>query len=136
MTQKLHFDLVSPERRLASKEVYMVVVPGDEGDFAVLANHAPFMSGIRTGVLQVYTEPAGVAEQLFIEGGFAEVNAQGLTILAQEALPVGEIDAQATAQQIGALREALSSAASPAERTRLEARLARLQVMLKAAESK
>jgi F-type H+-transporting ATPase subunit epsilon len=71
---KLHFDLVSPERRLMSAEVYQVVVPGEDGDFGVLAQHAPLMSSVRTGVIAVYAEASSAPERLFINGGFAEVN--------------------------------------------------------------
>lgn len=84
----LQFELVSPERLLRSGAVHMVVVPGEEGDFAVLAGHAPFMSTIRPGEIAVYTAPGAQAERIAIEGGFAEVTAQGLTILAESATPI------------------------------------------------
>ncbi len=83
---KLRFDLVSPERALRSGEVHMVVVPGSEGDFGVLAGHAPFMSTIRDGNLEIYRSAgSNAAETIRIEGGFAEVNASGLTVLAERA---------------------------------------------------
>ena len=63
----------------------MVVVPGTEGDFGVLAGHAPFMSVIRTGELQVYSSPTTVSARIHVEGGFAEVNERGLTVLAEQA---------------------------------------------------
>ena len=77
MADKLHFDLVSPERRVFAGEVDMVVVPGSEGDFGVLANHAPFMSTIRTGAISVHS--GNDVTRTFIRGGFAEVTAAGLT---------------------------------------------------------
>jgi len=82
----LHFELVTPERLLRSEEVYMVVVPGTEGDFGVLAGHAPFMSVVRTGELAVYSGPHTVSARIHIEGGFAEVNERGLTVLAEQAI--------------------------------------------------
>ncbi|QMW24410.1 ATP synthase F1 subunit epsilon [Sandaracinobacteroides saxicola] len=88
MAAKLNFDLVSPERLIRSGAVHMVVVPGTEGDFGVLAGHAPFMSTIRPGELAVYAEANGPAERIAISGGFAEVNEKGLTILAESATPV------------------------------------------------
>ncbi len=81
----LHFELVTPERLVRSEDVHMVVVPGTEGDFGVLAGHAPFMSVIRAGELAVYSSPTTVAARIHVEGGFAEVNERGLTVLAEQA---------------------------------------------------
>lgn len=81
----LHFELVTPERLVRSEDVYMVVVPGTEGDFGVLEGHAPVMSTIRDGVLSVYRSEKGEPESITIEGGFAEVSARGLTVLAERA---------------------------------------------------
>jgi F-type H+-transporting ATPase subunit epsilon len=81
----LHFELVTPERLVRSEEVYMVVVPGAEGDFGVLAGHAPYMSTIRDGDLAIYRSSATEPERIAIKGGFAEVNDQGLTVLAESA---------------------------------------------------
>jgi F-type H+-transporting ATPase subunit epsilon len=82
----LHFELVTPERLIRSEEVHMVVVPGAEGDFGVLEGHAPFMSTIRNGELAIYRAgPTGEPERIAIEGGFAEVNDRGLTVLAEKA---------------------------------------------------
>ncbi|PTQ09934.1 F0F1 ATP synthase subunit epsilon [Sphingomonas oleivorans] len=81
----LHFELVTPEKLLRSEDVHMVVVPGTEGDFAVLAGHAPFMSVIRNGDLTIYSGPNTVTGRIHVEGGFAEVNGKGLTVLAEQA---------------------------------------------------
>jgi F-type H+-transporting ATPase subunit epsilon len=88
MAALLHFELVSPERLLRSGEVHMVVVPGTEGDFGVLAGHAPFMSTIREGEIAIYATEGGAPERVAISGGFAEVNERGLTVLAERAEPV------------------------------------------------
>lgn len=82
----LHFELVTPERLVQSEEVYMVVVPGTEGDFGVLQGHAPFMSVMRNGELTIYSGPTTVASRIVVEGGFAEVNEKGLTVLAERAV--------------------------------------------------
>ena len=79
----LHFELVTPERLVRSEEVYMVTVPGSEGDFGVLEGHAPVMSTIRDGDLLIQRVAGGAAEMVAIRGGFAEVNAGGLTVLAE-----------------------------------------------------
>ena len=81
----LHFELVTPEKLIRSEDVHMVVVPGSEGDFGVLAGHAPFMSTIRDGEVAIYRAATGEPERIAIEGGFAEVNDKGLTILAEKA---------------------------------------------------
>ena len=81
----LHFELVTPEKLVRSEDVYMVVVPGTEGDFGVLEGHAPVMSTIRDGNLSIYRAGNGEPETIRIEGGFAEVNDKGLTVLAEKA---------------------------------------------------
>lgn len=87
---KLHFDLVSPERLLISAEVDQVDVPGSEGAFGVLPLHAPVMTTLKPGVLTVHE--GGKADKYFVRGGFAEVTQSGLTILAEEAMPLAELD--------------------------------------------
>ncbi len=81
----LHFELVTPEKLLRSESVHMVTVPGTEGDFGVLEGHAPFMSTIRDGELLVFVTEKGEPERIAIRGGFAEVTAKGLTVLAEQA---------------------------------------------------
>ena len=90
MTDKLHFELVSPERLLMDMEVDAVVVPGSEGDFMVLPRHAPMMTTIRPGVVQVSADESG-STRLFIRGGFAEVTPKGLVILAEEAVDLADL---------------------------------------------
>jgi len=103
----INFDLVSPERRLRSGSVHMVVVPGGAGDFGVLVGHAPLISTIRPGALAIYAEPGTTApERIFVDGGFAEVGADGLTVLAERAVPVGEIDAVRVADELAAAKAA------------------------------
>ena len=82
----LHFELVTPTALVRSEDVYMVVVPGTEGDFGVLEGHMPVMSTIRSDAeLAVYATAGATAELLKITGGFAEVNDKGLTVLAEAA---------------------------------------------------
>lgn len=81
----LHFELVTPEKLVRAEDVHMVVVPGTEGDFGVLEGHAPLMSTIRDGNLEIYKSGASTPETIRIEGGFAEVNERGLTVLAEKA---------------------------------------------------
>jgi F-type H+-transporting ATPase subunit epsilon len=102
------FELVSPTRLVFSGEVDQVDVPGGEGDFGVLAGHAPFVSTLRPGVLTI--RKGGDATRYFVRGGFAEVNAKGLTVLAETALPVEEIDRDAFAAAIKEAEQAVSEA--------------------------
>ena len=84
MADHLHFELVSPERLLVDTEAARVLVPGSEGDFEVLPDHAPVMSTIRPGVLSVQKADGGERLEIFIRGGFAEVNTEGLVVLAED----------------------------------------------------
>lgn len=86
MAEKLHFSLVSPERELFSGEVDQVDAPGSEGDFGVFAQHAPFMTALKSGVVKVFND--GQATSYQVEGGFADVTPAGLTILAERAVEI------------------------------------------------
>ncbi len=108
MADKLHFELVSPERLLKSGEADMVTVPGSEGDFGVLAGHAPFISTIRPGVVTV--TDGNAEERIFVRGGFADVTAAGLTLLAEEAIPMAELDPAKLAQDIKDAEEDVADA--------------------------
>ena len=81
----LHFELVTPARLVRSEDVYMVVVPGTEGEFGVLEGHAPVMSTIRDGAMLVFRTEGAAPETIEVRGGFAEVSARGLTVLAEHA---------------------------------------------------
>jgi F-type H+-transporting ATPase subunit epsilon len=118
MADLFDFELVSPERRLAAGKVAMVVVPGSEGDFGVLPGHAPMMSTIRPGAIAIYdADSATLSRRFFVDGGFAEVNDKGLTILAERATPIADIDPATVAADLAAAR----SAGDPAVMARLEA---------------
>lgn len=86
-----HFELVSPEKLIFSGEVEAVVVPGSEGEFTVLKDHSPLMSTLKPGVISVESTP-GLKTKLFVRGGFADVAPHGLTILAEYAIPLEELD--------------------------------------------
>jgi F-type H+-transporting ATPase subunit epsilon len=87
-----HFDLVSPEKLLFSGNVESVIVPGTEGEFTVLKDHAPLMAMLKPGIVTV-EETAAKKARLFVRAGFADVSSGGLTILAEQAIPVEELDA-------------------------------------------
>jgi len=102
----LHFELVSPEKLVFSGEVEQVDVPGAEGDFGVLVGHAPFVTTLRPGILTVHG--GGAAQRIVVLGGFAEVSAQGLTVLADVAEAVEGIDRNMIAERIGALEQRIA----------------------------
>jgi len=108
MAEKLHFELVSPEKLLISRDVDMVVVPGIEGDFGVFIDHAPVVSTLRTGVLQI--RHGDDADRILVHGGFAEVNAHGLTILVEEATFLAQIDRAALESQLKDANEDVADA--------------------------
>ena len=129
---KVEFELVSPERLLMSEEVEMVVVPGEEGDFGVLIRHSPMISTLRPGVIQVH-EGGAVKESIFVAGGFAEVTPARCTVLAEEAIAVGEIDRPATEQRLSDARDDLLDAKSDSEKVLAEKQIAVAEAMLRAA---
>ena len=131
---RVAFELVSPERLLLSEPVDMVVVPGAEGDFGVLVRHAPLVSGVRPGVISVYNG-GQVTERIFVAGGFAEVTPSRCTVLAEQAMPVTEIDRPATEQQLKDAREDLADAESDEERDAAARRIAIAEAMIQASAS-
>jgi F-type H+-transporting ATPase subunit epsilon len=123
---KVHFDLVSPERMLLSEDVDMVTLPGSDGDFGVMAGHAPVLSALRPGVIAVKggAEPA---RKLFVRGGFAEVGAQKVIVLAEEAIPMAEFDLAALDQRIRDTEEDVIAAKTDEERLRVSEQLDHLR---------
>ena len=113
----LHFELVSPEKLVFSGEVEQVDVPGTEGDFGVLAGHAPMVATVRPGILTVKT--AGGEQKIVVLGGFAEVSGEGLTVLADVAESVEEIDRTVIAQRIGVLEKRIAETQAGSELDKL-----------------
>ncbi|ANC92266.1 F0F1 ATP synthase subunit epsilon [Azospirillum humicireducens] len=123
MADKVEFELVSPEKLLKSQPVDMVVVPGSEGDFGVLAGHSPMISTVRPGVIDVY-EGDRIVDRVFVAGGFAEVTEARCTVLAEEAVALTDLDRAAVEKQIKDLSEDLDDSKSDAERAVAESKLA------------
>lgn len=124
---KFQFDLVGPEKLLYSGEVEQVDVPGSEGDFGVLAGHAPLIAMLRPGVLTIYTGTEAI--RALVTGGFAEANPTSLTVLADSAVPVDGLDRAALAQQIKDLEESLGSVADGPARDRAVHKLDQLRAV-------
>ena len=127
MADKLTFALVSPERELFNGDVDHVVVPGSEGEFGVSPNHAPVMSVIKPGALKVFND--GAERRIFVNGGFADVTPEGLTVLAEEALDLADIDVAQLEQQLKNAGEDLRDANSDAKREAAQRALARLETI-------
>ncbi|HEY6579451.1 MAG TPA: F0F1 ATP synthase subunit epsilon [Rhizomicrobium sp.] len=127
MADKIAFDIVSPERLLLSDEADMVTVPGSEGDFGVLAGHMPLISTLRPGVIDIRGGAASGDSRFFVLGGFAEANAAKITILAEEAIPLAQIDAAALEQRIRNTEEDLGLAKTEPERARVAEQLDHLR---------
>ena len=121
-----HFELVSPERLLFSGNVEAVVVPGAEGAFTVLRDHAPFMSVLKPGIVEV-DESQTKKQRLFVRGGFADVSAGGLTILAEQAIPVEDLNAAKLDAQIADAEEDLGDATSDEGKRLAAEKLAQLR---------
>ena len=134
MADKINFELVSPQRLLVSEAVDMVVVPGTEGDFGVIAEHAPLISTVRPGTITVY-QGDDVSERIFVAGGFAEVTAERCTVLAEEAEPLGDIDRAAVESQLRDLRDDLAAAQSDEQRQAVESRIAVAEAKIEAIEA-
>ena len=120
-----HFELVSPEKLLFSGDVKSVVAPGSEGQFTVLKDHAPLMTTLKPGVVTIVGD--GASEKLFVRGGFADVNASGFTILAEEAVPVAELNATKLDADIKDAREDVEDAKTDEARRTANERLDQLQ---------
>ncbi len=118
MADKMQFDLVSPERRLASMQVSAVQIPGADGDLTAMPDHAPMITTLRPGVLKIEGADGG-DQAYFVTGGFADVAGPSTTILAEQAMPVAEVTADvmdgliadATAKRDAAAAEAADVAA-------------------------
>ena len=127
MADKLHFALVSPERELFNGDVDHVVVPGSEGEFGVSPNHAPVMSVIKPGALKVFDD--GQVRRIFVNGGFADVTPEGLTVLAEEAVDLADIEPAQLEQDLKNASEDLRDANTDAKRDAAQRSLARLETI-------
>lgn len=132
MAEKIQFELVSPAKLLVSSKVDMVVVPGSEGDFGALALHAPMITTVRPGVIDIH-DGGKISASIFVAGGFAEVNEERVTVLAEEAVPVNELTADLVSARKRAAQEALDDAKSDRDKAHAARLLAVAEAMAAAA---
>lgn len=128
MTDTFTFELVSPERLLISEEAESVLVPGSEGDFQVLANHAPVLATLRPGLLDVVL-PGGQERRIFVRGGFAEAGPESLTVLAQQAIDSGDLDKKVLAQEVQDAEEDVADAKDDEARDKAQEKLDGLKLV-------
>lgn len=127
MADKLTFSLVAPERELFHGLVDQVVAPGEDGDFGVLPGHAPLMSTLRPGAIRVLD--GGSERKIFVYGGFADVTPDGLTILAEEALDVAEIDGAKVASDLKNAEEDFRDATDDQKKLEAQRKIERLRAL-------
>lgn len=125
MPAPFHFEIVSPEKLLFAGEVEQVIVPGSEGEFTVMKDHAPLMTTLRPGIVTV--EGNDQAQRLFVRGGFADVAPTGLTILAESAVPVDEFSAARLGVEIEGARDEYNKATSDEERRLADEKVGQLE---------
>ena len=126
MADTFKFELVSPERLLVSAEVEQVLVPGSEGDFTMLARHAPLLTSLRPGLLEIVSSGTE-RRRYFVRGGFAEVGPQGLTVLAETAIDLVELEAETLNQAIKDAEEDIADAKDEGARDRAKTQLDHLR---------
>jgi F-type H+-transporting ATPase subunit epsilon len=121
------FELVSPERLVYAGEVSQVDVPGEEGEFGILAGHAPYIATLKPGLLTIYGD--GEPQRIVVRGGLAEIGSTGLTVLAEQAVPLAEIDTAMIAQAIKDTEEDIADADNDMARDKARSRLEQLQTL-------
>jgi len=126
MAETFHFELVSPERQLVSAALAEVIIPGQEGDFAALANHARVVAQIRPGILTIKPESGG-EKQFFLRGGFADVGPSETAVIAEYAVPLEDFSSAMLTDEIALAQTALEEARDDASRYAASDRLERLQ---------
>lgn len=110
MAETIQFELVSPERSLFSEPVALAIIPGEEGQFGVGAQHSSLVASLKPGVVELYAEKGSEPRKIFVAGGFADVNGGSCTVLAEEAVNVSDLVQADVEQQIADLREDLTKA--------------------------
>lgn len=126
------FELVSPEKKLFAAPVAMVTLPGTEGDFGVLEGHAPFISTMRVGIIDVYEQENTITRRIMVSGGLVEVNPERCTVLAQEATPMEEITRESLEAELKKHQDSLQIAANDDEREKVQEKIALTQAKLTA----
>jgi F-type H+-transporting ATPase subunit epsilon len=115
MADAFNFELVSPEHLLFSEQVTAVIVPGSDGYFTVMANHAPLMTTIRPGVVEATLASGGI-KKIFVRGGFVDVAGSSFTLLAEQAMPIEDLNADTIASQLRDAEDDVADAKTAAKK--------------------
>lgn len=137
IANKTNFELVSPEEKLVSKQAYMVIVPGDDGEFAAMPGSASLLSSLKAGLVKVYVEDRESSpDKIFITGGFADVNGEQCTVLAESAQNLSDLDQVDVEQTIRNLQEDLGMAKETKEKNKILEKLELQKAKLEAITGK
>tara|TARA_R110001592_G_scaffold20926_9_gene84653 strand:- start:38092 stop:38502 length:411 start_codon:yes stop_codon:yes gene_type:complete len=124
MSNVIQFELVSPEERLISESAYLIEIPSDEGTFGVMKGHCSLLSSLRAGVVTLHKTQGGDVKKIFIAGGFADVTADNCTVLAEEAIPVRDLNKESLEQLLSDLNDDISLAAEKSDKKHIEDKIA------------
>lgn len=133
--ETFNFELVSPDKKLISEAAWQVTLPGQEGDVGVRAGHMALVVAMRPGVVEVTREENGAAEKLFVAGGFADIAQHHCTILAENAIPVANLNAEKLEQELRNLEDDMKLADSDLKKSRIQGRQVIVQSMIDAVKA-
>jgi len=136
--KKLNFSLVSPERLFYSSKVWMVTVPGEEGDIGVLSGHAPVLSSIRPGLINVFLDEDNSytqKESFFVSKGFARINASGCTVLAEDIVPISKLDSKELEEELKKLLSDISLVTNDKDKVSLQLKIDSIEKKLEVLNS-
>jgi F-type H+-transporting ATPase subunit epsilon len=135
MDETILFEIVTPTKLMVSQEVYLVVVPGEGGNIGILPRHAPLLSSLRPGTIDIHDEKMKVIDKIFVEQGFVDVTPERCTVLAEEAIPVREITRDFAEERLKRATDKLMSAESAGERSGAEQELKEAEAMIEAVDA-
>lgn len=135
MADTFNFELVSPEQKLISEQAFQVTIPGEEGDIGVRAGHMALVATVRPGVVEVLRTETGAKEKIFIAGGFADISQTNCTVLAEEAVPVTNLNAEKLTAELHNVTEHLALADTDVEKLSLNRKLEIVSAMLEAVKA-
>ncbi len=136
LPDRISFEVITPSRVLVQREVHLVVIPGGDGNFGVLPGHAPLLSTVRPGTVEIYDGDMKVVERIFVEGGFAEVIPERCTLLAEHAIDVREITRDEADTRLQKADQALLAAEDPGVRLGAERELKAAEAMCEAVDAR
>ncbi len=135
MNETILFEIVTPAKLMLSQEVHLVVVPGEGGNIGILPRHAPLLSSLRPGTIDIHDQKMKVVDKIFVEQGFVDVTPERCTVLAEEAIPVREITRDFAEQRLKRATDKLMVADTFGERSGAEQELREAEAMIEAIDA-